>query len=64
MLGVLNGETDKSPDFSLAFLKIERMRFLIGETGYSDNGALTRRRVQEWLTNGQGNVTIYILEDN
>ena len=47
-----------SPDFALGFPEIERRRFLVGETGFSDTGALTRRRIQDWLENAAGDVRI------
>ena len=64
LLGVLNGDTQKSPDFSLGFPEIERKRFLVGETGYSDTGDFTRRRITEWLTNGRGDVLHIHAEDD
>ena len=53
---MLSGNSEKSPDFSLGFPEIERTHFLVGETGYSDSGALTRRRIRDWLTNSRGDV--------
>ena len=58
LIGMLNGNSEKSPDFALAFPQIERKRFLIGETGFSDTGQFTRRRITEWLTNGRGDVCV------
>ena len=48
----------KSPDFALGFPEIERCWFLVGETGFSDAGALTRQRIQDWLENAAGDVHI------
>lgn len=57
----VNGDGEKSPDFALAFPQIERKRFLVGETGFSDSGEFTRRRIKEWLTDGRGDVCVIII---
>ena len=54
----------KSPDFALGFPEIERRCFLVGETGFSDTGAFTRRRIQDWLENAAGDVCINNVENS
>ena len=47
---------DKEPDIALCYPDLQEMSFLVGECGYSDTFNLTKRRVENWMTEGQGQV--------
>ena len=48
------GAGTKQPDLSLGFPEVEDRPFLVGETGFSDSGTLTQRRVESWLNESHG----------
>jgi hypothetical protein len=47
---------DLEPDIALCYLELQEMSFLIGQCGYSDTLILTKRRVENWMAEGQGKV--------
>jgi hypothetical protein len=53
----LDNDTQKQPDFTVGFIHIENRPFLVGETGYSDSGALTKIRIEDWIERANGEVS-------
>jgi hypothetical protein len=52
------GGFGKQPDMSVGFCDLEDSPFVIAETGFSDAGTFTAKRVQNWLTDGRGHVRL------
>jgi hypothetical protein len=57
----LDDDTQKQPDFTVGFIDIENRPFLVGETGYSDSGTLTKTRVQDWIVRAAGEVLTFFM---